>query len=60
MISILGAEPASHCHIQPHAQRLNDDDDDDDDDVGDDDDGVYGEDDNNDPLKLPFYSVIFP
>ena len=55
MISILGAEPASHCHIQPHAQRLNDDDD-----VGDDDDGVYGEDDNNDPLKLPFYSVIFP
>ena len=57
MISILGAEPASHCHIQPHAQRLNDDDDDD---VGDDDDGVYGEDDNNDPLKLPFYSVIFP
>ena len=42
MISILGAEPASHCHIQPHAQRLNDDDDD----VGDDDDGVYGEDDN--------------
>ena len=60
MISILGAEPASHCHIQPHAQRLNDDDDDDDDDVGDDDDGFYGEDDNNDPLKLTFYSVIFP
>ena len=59
MISILGAEPASHCHIQPHAQRLNDDDDDGDD-VGDDDDGVYGEDDNNDPLKLTFYSVIFP
>ena len=59
MISTLGSANDSHCHIQPHAQRLNDDDDDGDG-VGDDDDGVYGEDDNNDPLKLPFYSVIFP